>query len=342
MADQNNRIKGLKIALVILAWGSELMEELDISIALKAVRATLITLISIMAYRYSKKYLNKLSGQDFTSKWLPFFLIFTTASILCFVSNYILLPAHNLTIDYLVNDITFLIFDMFVIFPILLVMVLSWAEYIFVKNKKNEIALANLLSLKRESELIHLKRQINPHFLFNALSNIYSIAYLQDKETPDKILQLSEMLRYAIYESDVDKISLDKEVKYIEQYIDFQKFKIRKKQRINFTYEGVQSDVFIAPMLLIPFVENAVKHSQISIEPHAWIKVKLSVMDNSIIFQIENTISTVPQPEILNNEGIGLENVKSRLKALYDSNFELEITQSETFLVDLKIMLPNE
>lgn len=208
---------------------------------------------------------------------------------------------------------------------VLVSMFISWTLEMSKRNRENQLKISQLEALKKESELNELKNQINPHFLFNALSNIYSIAYFGDKETPDKIMQLSKMLRYVIYDTNVDSVPMEKEIEYINHYIEFQKFKIKKEQHITFDYSASQKEVKVAPLLLLPLVENAFKHSQIQIEEMAWVNITLATNDNLIQFTVENTISNIAQPEILNNSGTGLENVKKRLELIYGEKQDLAI-----------------
>ena len=242
----------------------------------------------------------------------------------------------------LVSEIIFTIF--FSSLQVGIAMALSWTKQLFEVNKQNQLAILKLESLSKESELNELKNQLNPHFLFNALSNIYSSAYLGEKETPEKIMQLSKMLRYVIYETNVDEITIDKEIDYLNHYIEFQKFKTGRDNQVNFDYEACNLSIKIAPLILLPFIENAFKHSQIAVEPEAWIKIKLESTKDELLFDVLNTISDKNKPEILNNNGIGLDNQKKRLQLVYGDRYSLNITSKnyknqEVFIVKLKIKL---
>ncbi|MCL3779497.1 hypothetical protein EMN47_03750 [Prolixibacteraceae bacterium JC049] len=204
-------------------------------------------------------------------------------------------------------------------------MVVSWALLLYEKTKKDELAISQLETLKKEAELNELKNQLNPHFLFNALSNIYSIAYLGEKETPNKIMQLSKILRYVIYETDVEKIELMREIENINYYLEFQRFKLNELQPIEFNYADCNQALKVAPMLLLPFIENAFKHSQLAVEKNAWIKIDLRNDGNNLFYKIENTISVNKKPELLGIGGVGMENVKKRLELLYPDRYKLDI-----------------
>lgn len=321
--------------LTVLAWWSELVEDLHLTQWERVTRATFITSVLVFAFRGSGYYFSRIHGNK--SRWGSIAIVFLVACTLTFLFNLLVIDLSKEILNQSSGYLALLIFDMIVAFPILIAMFLSWVYHLFEKNKENQVALAELTTLRRESELNELKRQLNPHFLFNALSNIYSIAYLGDKETPDKIMQLSKMLRYVIYETDVELIHLSKEIEYLKYYIDFQKFRIEKEQQINLNIIGVNEDLRIAPLILLPFAENAFKHSQVASEPNAWVKIKLTTKDTCVLLVIENTIAKEKQPEILNNDGIGLGNIRKRLDLIYKDNFSLNISGNNTFKVVLEI-----
>jgi LytS/YehU family sensor histidine kinase len=294
-----------------------------------------MTLLMIAMFHISKYYFHRIYKNK--SKWQVLIFVHLGLTFIgALVNSLFIDPSEAADLEG-ESYYSIIITDMLIILPISISMAFSWAFYLFDRNKKNEIAISKLTALNKESELNELKKQLNPHFLFNALSNIYSIAYLKDDSTPDKIMQLSKMLRYVIYETDVNFIELAKEVQYLEYYIDFQKFKIKKEQQIDFNFRDINSELKIAPLLLLPFIENAFKHSQVAVEANAWVKIELKTNENEILFSIENTISKKAQPEILNNVGIGLENIKKRLELIYKKEANLTISKGETFKAELKL-----
>ncbi len=191
-----------------------------------------------------------------------------------------------------------------------------------------------------QSELKFLKSQINPHFLFNALNNIYTLAVIQSKSAPEMILKLSEMLRYIIYDCNEEKVPLSKEINYIKNYIDLQKLKDDGMVNIKVDIDQVNENLRIAPMLLIPFIENSFKHSNIEDSKKGWIRIHLETPDEKHLnFQIENSI---PQKEFTKDKigGVGLDNVKRRLNLLYPNKHELNITEEiDKFSVNLYILV---
>lgn len=205
----------------------------------------------------------------------------------------------------------------------------------FLQKKEQEAILSRNEAL--QSELKLLKSQINPHFLFNTLNNIYALAAIDANKTQQSISYLSDMLRYVLYECERPLVSLQKEVTYMENYIQLFSLKSSKKYPIKVDSQISDSSVNIAPMVLIPFVENAIKHSHIEKIKDAFIHIVLKVTTQTIFFQIENSIA---QKNFYKDKlgGIGMENVQKRLAILYPENHELLIEQQvDTFKVELTI-----
>lgn len=190
-----------------------------------------------------------------------------------------------------------------------------------------------------QTELNLLKAQINPHFLFNTLNNLFGLARKRDRRTADGIAQLSHLMRYMIYDSKVEQIELEKEVEQIKRLIDLQKlrFLLEDDIDIDFQVKGNITELKIPPMLLIPFVENAFKHG-ISLSKKSFIKIDLKIKEQYLHFHIINTIHRKKYNDNETESGLGLENVKRRLELLYPDGYKLEIYDSQkTFEVDLWI-----
>ena len=186
-------------------------------------------------------------------------------------------------------------------------------------------------------ELSSLKNQINPHFFFNTLNNLYALSLEKSDETPDVILKLSEMMRYTIYDCKEPKVSVLNEITYLENFISLQKVRHHERGLITFKNEGDNLDILIAPMILIVFLENAFKHGFDSTEKDAYININLNVKDNLLHFYIENNFIEI---EDVRQQGIGLENVKRRLSIIYLKAHELKVIKSKNiFSVDLKLYL---
>ncbi len=196
--------------------------------------------------------------------------------------------------------------------------------------QKKELELAN-----RQSELSFLRAQINPHFLFNSLNNIYALVYMQSGKALDAIAVLSDLLRYMLYETS-EKVSLQKELHYIEQYIALQKLRFDWPVKTEMKVAGQPDSIYIAPLLLIPFVENAFKHGDFS-EHADGLSVSVSVTQQKIYFHCFNQKNHQQKDD---SGGIGLENVERRLALLYPGKNKLTIDSNDThFIVNLEIQL---
>ncbi len=223
--------------------------------------------------------------------------------------------------------------------PFLLALVgSSFSEVSNFANEKIKEALT-LKSEKTEAEMKLLKSQINPHFLFNALNNVYSLSYLKPEKTPENLLKLSQLLRYMLYECNDDRVPLSKEVISLENFIDLNLLKNSRGMKVTVDMEKPSEDLMIAPLLLMPFVENAFKHSKVEDIEKGWITIRLQAQDKKLIFRTENSIPTVEYTKD-SVGGIGLTNVKRRLALIYPGKSKLEITtENNCYAVRLEIDL---
>ena len=202
-----------------------------------------------------------------------------------------------------------------------------------VKNEdlKNKI-LQTQLQLK-EQELKMLKMQIHPHFLFNSLNTIYGFALKKADEAPEMILKLSNLLDYILYQIEKPTVSLENEINHLEDYISLEKLRFHDSLEVSFLKEDKISDIYIAPMLLIPFVENSFKHGAI-IDGCLQIAIAVKREKEILIFEVENSVLENTN----STNGIGLENITKRLKMLYPNAYTLEIKQiNKLFKVQLTI-----
>jgi len=187
-----------------------------------------------------------------------------------------------------------------------------------------------------KTELAFLKSQINPHFLFNTINDIYALTYQKSDQAPGALLKLSELLRYMLRESDEQFVALTKEITYLENVIELQRMGQKGLCYVSFNIEGALRNKKIAPLILINFVENAFKHGVFDAEKTP-IVIDLTVNDNKLHFNISNKIDHRHKDK---TGGIGLVNVKRRLSLIYHEQHELEIEEKkDTFTVDLKINL---
>lgn len=192
--------------------------------------------------------------------------------------------------------------------------------------------------LQKEMELIYLKEQVNPHFLFNSLNSIYSLARQQSPETPDLVMQLSELMRYQLESAKKDTVLLKEELEFIENYLLLEDKRLSKRCTIEFLIEGDLIDLRIAPMLLIPFVENAVKHGAQSTNEQSTIDISASIKNTTLNFCVVNSKPFMVSES--KRKGMGLENVKRRLNLLHPDSHVLEIDDEENlYRVNLAIDL---
>ncbi|MCR9250134.1 MAG: sensor histidine kinase [bacterium] len=193
---------------------------------------------------------------------------------------------------------------------------------------------------KLQVELKLLRSQINPHFFFNTLHNIYSLVVCKSEQAEDAILLLSDLMRYVLYENINGKIHLSKEITFIENYLALQRLRADESNQpvVSFQKKSAGHKFHIEPMLLMPFVENAFKHSKKTSESSVLIKLK--VVNNVLIFNIINSISTNNYSSNKTFSGIGLANMKRRLSILYPNKHDLIIhNNGETFSVELSLIL---
>ncbi len=206
-------------------------------------------------------------------------------------------------------------------------------------NRKEKEA-TEFRSEKLEAELKFLKSQINPHFLFNALNNIYALTVIQSDQAPDNLLKLSGMLRYMLYDCKADRVPLGKEIEYLRHYIDLNLLKDSRGLNVEVDLDESRPTLSIAPMLLIPFVENAFKHSKVEDRSYGWIRITLQTADDQIVFTVENSM---PDATYTKDQagGIGLSNVRRQLELLYPGRHDLNIEPGpEVFSIRLKLDVP--
>jgi len=194
---------------------------------------------------------------------------------------------------------------------------------------EQRMTLQEIQSKHLQTELELLKTQINPHFLFNTLNNLFGMARRQDKATADGISRLSHLMRYMIYDSNVEKIDLKMEVNQIQRLIELQKLRFTKEDDITIDFQIVgELNVQIPPMLLLPFIENAFKHG-ISLENPSFIKIQLEVLESTLRFSVKNTNHTSKGKTEKSIPGMGLRNVKRRLELLFPGIHELTVQKTD-------------
>ncbi|WP_406684548.1 histidine kinase [Seonamhaeicola sp. MEBiC1930] len=226
------------------------------------------------------------------------------------------------------------------IFPsgglLLLIFALSTSVKLGMEWFKSEKQRVLTESQKVTSELSFLKAQLNPHFLFNSLNSIYSLAHKQSKDTTNAIVLLSDLMRYMIYEANKELVPLEKEVNYIKNYISLQLLRLKDSSNVKVNVRG-NLNYNIEPLLLISFIENAFKYGT-DFKGKTNIIIRLIIEDEYLKLYVYNSVSyQQPKPK---SSGIGLENIKNRLKLLYPKQHTFEIiSEKDSYEVNLKLKL---
>ncbi|MBB2144397.1 hypothetical protein GM921_02785 [Pedobacter sp. LMG 31464] len=198
----------------------------------------------------------------------------------------------------------------------------------------------HILSLQKEksqTELDLLKQQLNPHFFFNTLNNLYALSLQKSEKTSESILRLSELMRYTIYKGQEEKVTITQEINYLEDYIELQQIRLKKPLQLNFEKHSIDENVQIAPLLLIVLLENAFKHGIEPAEETAFLNLSLTCTAQELTFSCENSIELDKAEK---KPGIGLTNLKKRLELLYPNAYTLDITSNNViFKADLHLKL---
>lgn len=175
---------------------------------------------------------------------------------------------------------------------------------------------------KLATELKFLKAQINPHFLFNTLNNLYYLAYSHSANTTEVIAKLSQMMRYMIYDSNYPKVPLSKEIEYMENYILLERLRLNNEIPIDFVVEGNAENIMVTPLIFITFLENAFKHGVSANTPGSWVKINFLIKQSELIYTVENSKlkNALSEKE---KSGFGLQNLQRRLDLSYPNNYRL-------------------
>jgi two-component system LytT family sensor kinase len=210
--------------------------------------------------------------------------------------------------------------------------------YQVIRNRDdNELRNLAIISRQQEAQLQALRAQINPHFLFNTLNNIYSLAVVRSEKTAGMVLKLSNLLRYVTYEEVGRPVALHREIDHVRQYIDLFQLRSETPLDINFEVQGSFEGIRVEPMILIPIVENCFKHCDFDTNPDAFVSIQLTVEGNDIFFYTQNTKNEADKQK---DEvgGVGLDNIRKRLELIYPGAYDLWISnQPAIFEVKLRL-----
>ena len=208
----------------------------------------------------------------------------------------------------------------FTLMALLIKFMIDWFK---TQKQKSE-----LLAKSKTSELALLRSQINPHFLFNTLNNLYSLVYKKSNEAPSMVMKLSDIMRYMLYDSNSDVVLLEKEIEYLESFIELNELRQKPGKFVVFDISGDVEFKMIPPMLLVPFVENAFKHGRKKYKIPGII-INLQVEGNKLEFDVRNYVLSGTRINKDDQGGIGLENVQKRLHMIYPDSSSLTIEQTE-------------
>lgn len=268
------------------------------------------------------------------------FYIFTLTLSIIAVSFPISVIVHKLVNNRDLKNMVwswnfFLITFLTVLFSVVLILVLK-----LLKNwYQEEQTKRQLQKINLETELKFLKSQINPHFLFNSLNNLYALTLKKSDDAPEVVLKLSNILRYVLYETVEGKVPLSKEIQYLKDYIELEHIRLGNRVDIRFNIEGDLDNKIIEPMLFLTFVENSFKHGAAQSIDKGWVDIKLDTTQNDIHFVISNSRSPKFADRLnTGHGGIGLENLKKRLQLLYPDKHKLGLFETpDIYKVELTL-----
>lgn len=256
-------------------------------------------------------------------------------TVINIANHYIFYPAghtHYWKLKHQIYDLVFLS---------LIVWGISTVSRITTEWFSNELMRKEAEKKQVSAELAFLKSQINPHFLFNSLNNIYALCHRSnDPEAAEAIAKLSGLMRYMLFGSTTSTVNLKDEIEYLRNYLDLQKMRVNKDIEVTFVIKGEVGNFEIAPLLLIPFVENAFKYG-LSYVSNSFVQIECTVNKTELKFCVRNTVHERGKSEL--SSGIGLENVRRRLALLYPGKHSLKINDSDgIFDVELTLTVQDE
>lgn len=306
------------LLLLFLFSGRKTPETIDVIYTFCFILSLVIP-VSINIYLFIPKYLKK-------EQYISFVLLFVINLVVFAELNSIF---FDLVIDAFFTDYYFISYhnklEIYLIFFLFLVLSgLIWLgeDWIYLNKIENKLLRAEKQQIERQ--LYYLKGQINPHFLFNALNVLYSLSLEKKGEVSKAIIELSDILRYVIYDTEVDKVSVLKEIELLEKYISFEKNRHPKEAKISFDYR-VHQEVQIYPMLLLPLVENSFKHG-LKTKPDApYVTMELLQEKDRLVFNISNNFKEQQTETALTQKGIGLQNIRENLNLIYPNQHEFHI-----------------
>lgn len=326
-----------KINIHILIWLGLVALRFFTLIENNRIVSSLITVLPLYACYAIVFYASAYSHRILIDK--KKYLFYSLSLIFILVAGTILVNISDRLINFLIED--FYLFRIpspgfsrvffFAIFGVLYQVILGKKE----ADDKNK----NLQLEKRETELQFLKSQMNPHFFFNTLNNIYGLAYQKDEKAPKAILKLSEAMRYVIYDTQSDRVSIMKELLFINNYIELERLRLVHQDNLIYQNEVNWNSGKIAPLILLPFIENCFKHSNIDDSEDSEINISIWVENNKLHLTCGNTTSVKAN---FKEDGLGTVNVQKRLDLLYGNEYSLEKeVDGESYYIHLQLPVEN-
>jgi len=275
----------------------------------------------IPRFLITKKYFG-FSLRAFMAVLVSFYL----GTMAIFLMLFLFMYGEGPQLDASTLDFYFLAVGIY--FVILMAVVIKLFKLWYEKQKKE----GKLETEKLQAELNMLKSQIHPHFLFNTLNNIYSLSLQKSDSAPEMLVKLSEILQYILYECDGPFVPLEKEITLLKNYTDLEKIRYSKRLEMTWKIPSESPDIPVAPMILLPFVENAFKHGLSRKREKAGIVMELLVYDEIIEFYVKNDKPALRgQAGDSGKHGLGLVNVKQRLDLIYPGRHKLDVNETDTY-----------
>ncbi len=271
--------------------------------------------------KYGKFFLYSLFAL-LVSTWLSFLIVFY--ALLRILNTLAILEPAVLHPELQVISLNFIVF--------LGISIKQVKRAFYIQQEKNDLEKTKLITeLKlKEAELKLLKAQIHPHFLFNTLNNLYGLTLEKSEEAPRMVLQLSEILDYILYRCEARVVPLSEELDHLRNYISIEKVRYSEKLDLKISFPEKTSDFKIAPLLLLPIVENAFKHGVSHFPGIAFVTITCKIEDQNLHFKIENPKNPLAQNGVNEKAGIGLSNVQKRLEMIYPNKHMLQIFETDT------------
>lgn len=295
---------------------------------------TLITPTLINLYIFIPFLLKKEKYIQFIISFASLFILFLQFNI-WFLEDFIdhIFPDYYF-ISYATHTRIFIFFFIFMVSTTLIKLAEDWVYFNENENKKLKIENQQI-----QNQLSTLRSQINPHFLFNSLNVIYALALEKKSKATEAIIQLSDILRYVIYDSNTEFVSLKNEIQLLNNYIEFQKNRHNISDKIKFDNQIKEDDFLIYPMLLLPLLENSFKHGIMQEIDNPFINLSLSLNEERFEYYIENNYNKEYVNTDIAHSGLGIENIKNNLKIIYPDKHKFEIKKSNRkFMVTLILL----